>query len=502
MVHLPYRHDELVDYYAAIVESSEDAIIGKSLDGIIQSWNHGAERIFGYSAEEAVGRSILMLFPPERVEEEAAILRRIGSGEHIEHYETVRVTKDGGQIQVSVTISPVKDPDGKIIGVSKIARDMTRLKKTEKELRDAQGRYKETLDHLLEGCQIIDFEWRYVYLNDVAAIHGRKRKEELIGRTMMEVYPGIDKTEMFDILKNCMEKRVPQRIQNLFMYDGGGEAWFNLNIDPVPEGVFILSVDITEEKKMLEELKIYREHLEGLVKERTSQLEEANRELESFSYSVSHDLRAPLRHINGFVKLLQRHATTLDNESKRYLEVVSSSTAEMGTLIDSLLDFSRMGRTELTKHRTDVDSLVSRVISELSPPGGEQKVKWDIGRLPAVEADPNLLRLVFMNLISNAVKYSRGRELPEIAIRHSRKKNEDIFMVKDNGVGFDMNYKDRLFGVFQRLHGQDQFEGIGIGLANVRRIILRHGGRVWAEGEVGKGAAFYFSLPVAVGEET
>ncbi|MCL5034915.1 MAG: ATP-binding protein [Bacteroidetes bacterium] len=233
---------------------------------------------------------------------------------------------------------------------------------------------------------------------------------------------------------------------------------------------------------MQEELEDYREGLERLVRERTAQLEEANRELEAFSYSVSHDLRAPLRHINGFVSLLQRHSSGFDKESQRYVEIISSST-------------SRMGRTELMKKRIDVDLLVKRVIAEISEPEDSSKIAWNLERLPEVEADSGMLRLVFVNLISNAMKYSRKRPDPEIWIAHERKDGEDVFSVKDNGVGFDMSYKGRLFGVFQRLHRQDEFEGVGIGLANVRRIIMRHGGKVWAEGEAGKGATFYFSLP-------
>ncbi len=489
--------DELLRYYGAIVESSDDAIIGKSLDGIIQSWNAAAQRIFGYSAEEVVGKSILILFPPDKFEEEADILRRIRSGERIDHYETVRIRKDGSLVDISVTVSPVTDDGGRIIGASKIARDITQRKKAEEALRRAQGRYKRTLDHLLEGCQIIGFDWRYVYINDVAAAQGRMPKEKLIGRTMMEAYPDIERTEMFHALKESMERRVPRRMGNEFVFaDGNTSAWFNLSIEPVPEGIFVLSVDITEEKRMLEELNRYRDHLESLVEERTFQLEEANRELESFSYSVSHDLRAPLRHISGFVTLLHnRIGSSFDKESNRYLQIISSSAAEMGALIDNLLNFSRMGRTQLMKRKTNAGALVKDAIDELSAEGDSSRIVWSVAPLPDVDADPNMLRLVFVNLISNAMKYTSRRERPEICISCEHTDEEDIFIVKDNGVGFDMRYKDRLFGVFQRLHSQEEFEGIGIGLANVRRIVGRHGGRTWAEGKLNEGATFYFSIP-------
>lgn len=491
------RGDDMLRYYAAIVESSDDAIIGKTLDGTIQSWNAGAQRIFGYTAEEVIGKSILILFPPDKVAEEADILQRIERGERIDHYETTRVRKDGSLVEISVTVSPVSDEDGRIVGASKIARDITVRKKAEEALIRAQSRYKRTLDHLLEGCQIIGFDWRYLYINDVAAAHGRMPRERLIGRTMMEAYPGIEKTKMFSNLKKCMEQGIPNVMENEFVFeDGKTSAWFNLRIEPVPEGIFILSVDITEEKMMLEELNRHRDHLEALVNERTAQLEEANKELESFSYSVSHDLRAPLRHINGFVSLLKnRIGSSLDAESERYLQTISASTVEMGTLIDSILDFSRMGRTALMVRKTNVGLLVRAVIDELSAEGDSSRIVWSIAPLPDVDADPGMLRLVFENLISNAMKFSSRKERPEICISCTRSDGAEVFVVKDNGVGFDMKYMDRLFGVFQRLHSQEEFEGVGIGLANVRRIVGRHGGRTWAEGKLNEGAAFYFSIP-------
>lgn len=230
--------EELPRYYASIVESSDDAIIGKSLDGTIQSWNSGAERIFGYPADEVIGKSILILFPPDKLDEESEILGRIKRGERIEHYETLRVRKDGKLIHISVTVSPLKDADGVIVGASKIARDITDRKEAEEALKNAQGRYKQTLDQLLEGCQIIDFDWRYVYINDVGASHSRLREEDLLGRTMMEVYPGIENTDMFGMLRDSMVKRIPHRMENLFVYeDGSDSAWFNLSVEPVPEGI-------------------------------------------------------------------------------------------------------------------------------------------------------------------------------------------------------------------------------------------------------------------------
>jgi signal transduction histidine kinase len=238
-------------------------------------------------------------------------------------------------------------------------------------------------------------------------------------------------------------------------------------------------------------------NLERRVEERTRALAETNRELESFSYSVSHDLRAPLRHIGGFVGLLQlRAGALLDEKCQRYLKMISSSTKEMGTLVDDLLSFSRMGRAEMRATRFNFEQLTRNTIEELAPDAAGRDIVWKIAALPEIQADPALMRQVMTNLISNALKYSRTRAKAEIEIGCQPNDNgHHVFFVRDNGVGFDMQYAAKLFGVFQRLHSTDEFEGTGIGLANVHRIIGRHGGRTWAEGAVNGGATFYFSIP-------
>ena len=369
------RLEEIREWLAAVVDSSDDAIISKTLDGTITAWNSGAEKVFGYSSAEAVGRSLNMLLPPERANEESDILARIVRGESVEHFETVRLRKDGKRIDVSATISPIKDSSGAIVGASKIARDITERERAEEVIRQ---------------------------LND---------------------------------------------------------------------------------------------ELEQRVAERTAQLEAANQELEAFSYSVSHDLRAPLRHISGFSQLLvEEFGATLAPGARHYLDRIQAGTQNMGVLVDELLHLARVGRHAVNRRRTKLNEVVEAVIAMLQPESGGRQVEWAISDLPEAECDPVLVRQIFQNLLSNALKFTRPRTHAVIEVSCQEHDGQPVFIVRDNGVGFSMKYVDKLFGVFQRLHRAEDFEGTGIGLATVQRIVHKHGGQVWAEGKLDQGAAFYFTL--------
>jgi PAS domain S-box-containing protein len=309
-------------------------------------------------------------------------------------------------------------------------------------------------------------------------------------------------TEGFDVFVARPRRNLAEEREWTFIRKDGSRVPVLLSVtairndDAAIMGYVGLIYDLSDRKRAENEIHRLNVELERRVVERTAQLEFANNELEAFCYSVSHDLRAPLRHIDGFVHLLDATArNALNEQGAHYLDAIGTSVRRMAELIDDLLHFSRTSRTEVRQQDLDMNNALDEVLRVLKDSCGNRRIDWLVGQLPSVRGDSSLIRQVWANLVENAVKYTRTRELARIEISSRIEANEVVFIVADNGVGFDMRYVHKLFGVFQRLHSQEQFEGTGIGLATVHRIVTRHGGRVWAESELDVGARFYFSLP-------
>ena len=647
--------EQMRERLAAVVNSSDDAIISKDLNGIINAWNRGAEKIFGYSASEILGKPMLMLFPPELVNEEAEILGRARRGESIEHFETVRVRKDGTRIDVSVTISPIRDGNGVIVGASKIARDITERRQVEEALREqarvldlAQVIVRDTTGHIVqwtlgaenlygysrneaigqvshellqtefpEPLEKIELElafsgtWegelahrrrdgRRVVVASVWVLHRdaqgnplrileantdittRKQTEQQLAGQAEELFRQSEELVrsraaletqqriLRSVLDSMAEGLVAtdeqgkfilwnpaaERIVGLGPTDMSPEQW-NIHygvyrpdtITPFPpeenplllavrgqsiaaemflrnralgEGIWIEATanplkdkdgapcggviafrDITGRKTAEREIQKLNQDLEARVVARTAQLQAANAELEAFTYSVSHDLRAPLRHISGFSKLLsEEFGPTLPPDAQHHVQRIQDGTRRMGMLVDDLLNLARVGRRELVLQVSGLKSIVEEIIREMSPDCEGRQIEWKIGNLPFVECDPGLMKQVFQNLLGNAVKFTRPRQQAVIEVGQKDENGTTAIFVRDNGVGFSMKYSSKLFGVFQRLHRPEDFEGTGVGLATVQRIIQKHGGRIWVEAELDKGTMFYFTLASSETNET
>ncbi|MBI2977192.1 MAG: PAS domain S-box protein [Chloroflexi bacterium] len=383
-----------------------------------------------------------------------------------------------------------------------IDRAHAESERAQKALTTSETRYRRLFESAKDGILILDAETGAIadvnpYLIQMLGYS----REEFVEKKLWEVgafkdveagkeaLEALQKKEYIRYEDLPLRTKDGQLVQVEFIsnvYRVGGEKVIQCNIR-----------DISERKRAEEEIRQLNADLERRVRERTAALEAANQELEAFSYSVSHDLRAPLRHVSGYVELLQRGSTAFqDDKGRHYLQSIAESAGQMGLLIDDLLAFSRVGRTAMQPGAVSLEQLVAEARHDARDEAAGREVQWKVGPLPEVYGDRSLLRLALVNLISNALKYTRPRAPAEIeVVRLADTETEVVICIRDNGVGFDMQYVDKLFGVFQRLHRAEEFEGTGIGLANVRRIIQRHGGRTWAEGAVGGGAAFFFSLP-------
>jgi PAS domain S-box-containing protein len=515
---------------ASIVQYSDDAIISKDLNGIITSWNAGAERVFGYKAEEIVGHSVLKLIPAERQDEEPGILARLRRGERIDHYETVRQRKDGTHVDVSLTVSPLKDDTGKVIGASKIARDITDRKRAQ---RIQQALYElastvngamalhdiyEAAFDAVSRCQgthraailLYDSEgvmrfraWRDLSPEYRAAVEGHSpwARDELSPKP---VCIADVRTANFD--NHLREVVTRERIGSMAFLpitDEGrllGKFMFYYDAPHIftPEELLPVQTIVTQVAFAIERRRT-GENLERMVNERTASLREAIAQMEEFSYSISHDLRAPVRAMQCYAEvLMEDYGGELDEHAKKYLERIIHSGVRMDRLIQDILTYSRLSRREIKLQPIALDRLTRDIVGqylEMKPASGLEITVNDT-LLPVVGHEASLSQAI-SNLLNNAIKFMPAGTEPKIHVSTERRNGDVRLWVEDNGIGIKPEYQHRLFNVFERVHPEKNYEGTGIGLAIVRKAAERMGGKAGVESNGVDGSKFWIQLPAA-----
>ena len=495
--------------YRAVIQSQVDLISRYLPDTTLTFVNDAYCQFYGKTREELIGQSYLFMIAPEFRELVRKETEDLSKDPRPLVGEYLNYRHDGKEHWIQWAVQCISDENGQVVELQAVGHDITERKRAEQALRESEERYRLLAEAAHDMIFIINREGNVDYVNSFATRQLGRLLEEIIGRSHAELFPSGDAEHQQVRLRQVFEAGQPLYVESLTRFPNRS-IWLGTWLVPIKDeagqvkSILGVSRDITERKQAEEEIQRLNAELEQRVIERTAQLEAANKELEAFSYSVSHDLRAPLRALDGFSRiLLEDYAPQLPPEVARYLRIIFENTQQMGRLIDDLLAFSRLSRQPLHKQPVAPTDLVRQALESLSGEQAGRRVEISIGELPACQGDPALLRQVWINLLSNALKFTRGQDVARIEIGClTQEDGAPVYFVKDNGVGFDMQYAAKLFGVFQRLHRAEEYEGTGVGLAIVQRIIHRHGGRVWAEGrsEQGRYILFYdLRFRVAVG---
>ncbi len=476
-------------YLAAIVNSADDAIVSKNLSGVIQTWNPGAERIFGYPAEEAIGKSILLIIPPDRTDEEEMILARIRKGERIEHFLTERMRKDGRRVTVSVTISPIKTESGEVIGASKIARDVS----DDLAAQAVSARLAAIIESSDDAIVSKDLNGVVESWNKGAERIFGYMAEEMVGQPITRILPKDRLDEEDRILTRLRNGERVDHFETVRTHKSGKLVDVSVSVSPIRDGqgrivgASKVARDISDRKNLEATLTRMRDDLESRVRERTAALEEANREMEAFTYSLAHDLRGPLRAIGSTSAILERdYADDLPDDARELLERQILASKRLASLIDDLLQYSRLGRNALNCTEVNLSEIAHIIAADLGQT--IPNCRFDIQEGMRVVADKALMTILLQNLMDNGCKFSDANPNIEVGEKNG------TYFVSDHGQGFDMTYAEKIFQPFERLVNNDEVPGSGIGLANVRRIVEKHGGKVWVRSAPGQGTTFFFTL--------
>jgi len=471
-------------HLARIVEASDDAIISTSTDGIISSWNRGAEQLFGYTAAEAIGQSIGLIIPREKTDEGDALGKKTRDGESTLHLETVRKTKAGDLVDVSLTVSPIKTADGSILGVSAVARDIS-------VVRQASERFQLAFEAAPSGMMLVDRGGRIVLVNgEIERMFGYERWE-LVGQAVETLVPEEQRSVHVALREGFLTSAEGRRMgvgRNVRgRRKNGSEFPAEVGLNPLitRQGLLILGVilDVSERHAMLQRLEAQR-----------AELQRSNDELMQFAYVASHDLQEPLRMVSSYTELLEsRYKGQLDDRADKYIRYITEGATRMQRLIRDLLAYARVGTRAQAKIAVDLNRAAQRVVSDLSAAIGEADAEVVIESLPTVMADETQMGQLLQNLIGNAIKF-RSTRPPRVVVSAARDGEAWCITVEDNGIGIDPQFKDRVFEIFQRLHDRAAYDGSGVGLAVVKRIAERHGGRVSFESTLGEGSRFHVTL--------
>jgi len=487
--------------FRLLVECVKDyAIFMLDPSGRVVSWNAGAERLKGYRAEEIIGEHFSRFYPLEDVargkpEQE---LKTAAAEGRIED-EGWRVRKDGSRFWANAVITALRDSAGNLRGFGKVTRDITERRRAEESRRAIEERFRAVAETAHDAIVSADSRGNISYFNNAAERIFGYPAADVLGKPLTVLMPerfhDAHGRGLARFLSTGEAHVIGKTVELTGKRKDGSEFPLELSLASWKSGeqTFFTAIirDVTERKRAEEALELHRAELARS----NTELAATNKELEAFTYSVSHDLRAPLRHVDGFSKILvEEFGPQLDSNAQHCLQRIQEGVRQMGRLVDDLLNLGRVGRQALIQQRTVLNSVVLEVLAELKPETEGREIEWRIGDLPVVQCDPGLMKLVFTNLLSNAIKFTRPQKGAVIEVGQITADGQPTIFVRDNGIGFNMRYAHKLFGIFQRLHRQEDFEGTGVGLANVQRIIHKHGGRVWAEAEPYKGATFYFTL--------
>ncbi len=494
MVHLAVTHDiterkraERADLLlGAIVDSSDDAIISKDLNGVITSWNKGAERLFGYTSDETVGQPVTILIPPDRLEEEPNILARLKRGERVDHFETLRRKKDGTLVEISLTISPVKDRHGNIVGASKIARDITDRKQAEAALLASEARFRQLADAMPQIVWTARPDGYLDYYNERWYEFTGFARDAFGDQSWEPILHPDDVQRCREAYYAAIQSGKPYHIEYRF-WDRAEQRWRwfmgrALPIRDVAGNIvkwFGSCTDIDGQKHVEDDLR------------------RANQDLEQFAFSASHDLQEPLRTVKIYSELLTKECgDTIDADGRAYLTFLCSGATRMEMLVRDLLSYTQVAKSQAPTEAADAAEALESTLASIAGVIAETGARVTADPLPSLRVHSVHLQQLFQNLVGNAIKYRSPERPPAVHVTAELQNGQWIFAVTDNGIGIDPVYKEKIFGLFKRLHTSEEYSGTGIGLAICRRIVDRYHGRIWVESEPGNGSTFRFTLPV------